>query len=95
MDYLDNLRNEIDIIDKNLVELFEKRMEIVAKVAKLKDQNNIPVLNSQREDQVLEKNSNHLKNKELEKHLRIFFINLMDLSKDYQKEKMDKSKKER
>ncbi len=92
MEYLDKFRNEIDTIDKNLVELFEKRMEIVAELAKVKEEKNIPILNSQREEQVLEKNINHLKNKELEKYLRIFLINLMDLSKDYQKEMMDKSR---
>lgn len=92
MEYLDKLRNEIDIIDKNLVDLFEKRMEIVTEIARFKEENNIPVLNSRREDQVIEKSSDHLKNKELENYLRSFFINLMDLSKDYQNKNIDKNK---
>lgn len=89
MTYLDELREEIDEVDRQLVELFEKRMEIVTGVAKYKVENNIPVLNSSREDQVIQKNIDYLKNKDLKNYLKDFFINLMDLSKDYQNHQID------
>ena len=36
-------RDQIDEIDAQLVDLFEKRMEVVLKVAEYKKANNIPV----------------------------------------------------
>lgn len=89
---LDRLREEIDRIDKEIVELFEERMETVAKVSDYKAENNIPVLNSLRENEVIEKNIGHLKNKDLGPYLRDFYIKLMDASKNYQKAHMKKSK---
>ena len=82
---LEELRDEIDGIDKQIVELFERRMEAVSKVSDYKLQNNLPVLNSVREREVIEKNIKHLKNNELDIYLKSFYIKLMDISKDYQK----------
>ena len=48
MDLLE-CRNEIDKIDKELVELFEKRMNVAVNVAKYKIENNIPIFNGARE----------------------------------------------
>ena len=84
MEYLKELRNQIDNIDKEMVELFEKRMAVVLNVAKYKMENNLPILNKGREEEVLSKNSDYLTNKELERYLKEFYIKLMDLSKDYQ-----------
>ena len=54
MDELKELRNEIDRIDKQLVPLLVERMEVAKKVAAYKVKNNIPVLNSEREQEVLD-----------------------------------------
>lgn len=89
MSYLDDCRKEIDEVDKQLTELFEKRMEIVTEIIKYKIKNKIPVLNSSREGEVIKKNSERLRNKELEPYLKDFFIRLMDLSKDYQSHKIN------
>ena len=84
MEYLKELRNEIDNIDKEMVELFEKRMEVVLNVAKYKMKNDLAILDSGREEEVINKNKEYLKDKELEEYLNEFYIKLMDLSKDYQ-----------
>lgn len=89
MEELRELRNQIDNIDKEIVELFEKRMGIVLNVAKYKSKNHIPILNGSREEEVINKNIEHLKNKELEDYLREFYIKLMNLSKDYQSMKIN------
>lgn len=81
MSELDNIRSEIDEIDRELTELFEKRMGLVKKVADYKKKNDLPVLNSKREKEVIAKNISYLKNKELSKVLETFFINLMNVSK--------------
>lgn len=53
MDLLE-LRNEIDKLDDELIPLLLKRMDISRRVAEYKVQNGIPVLNEQRELEILE-----------------------------------------
>ncbi|MBR3737954.1 MAG: prephenate dehydratase [Eubacterium sp.] len=52
---LSDLRKEIDEIDEQLIPLLVKRMKVAEKVAEYKIQNNIPVLNSAREQEILDK----------------------------------------
>ncbi len=85
MEDLKQFRDKIDEIDRQLVALFEERMEVVLKVAEYKKQNNIPILNVSREKEVIDKNKLRLKNKDFEDSLELFFINLMNLSKEEQK----------
>ena len=47
------LRNEIDAIDDQLVKLFCQRMDVAAKVADYKRENNMPILVPARERQIL------------------------------------------
>lgn len=91
MEYLKELRNQIDSIDKEIVQLFEKRMEVVLNVAMYKMENNLPILDISREDEVINKNTIHLKNRELEDYLKEFYINLMNLSKNYQNQYINKN----
>ena len=86
MKNLEELREEIDRIDKDIVKLFESRMEKVEKVSEYKRKNNIGILNRSREEEVLSRNKKHLKNKALEPYLEKFYIELMKVSKDYQKD---------
>ena len=53
MDLLE-LRKQIDEIDDQLIPLLEKRMGIAAQVAKYKAQRGMPVLNEQREKEILD-----------------------------------------
>ena len=92
MKELEKLRYEIDNIDKQIVRLFERRMEIVSQVAKIKIENNINVLDSKREEMILEKNIDYLNDKELIPYLREFYRKTMDLSKEYQNYKINNYK---
>lgn len=85
MEDLKQLRDRIDEIDEKLVTLFEERMETVLKVADYKKKNNIPILNMNREKEVIAKNKLRLKNNDFEDSLESFFIHLMNLSKEEQK----------
>lgn len=53
---LSKARDEIDNIDTQIIKLFEQRMDIVKDVANYKIENNLPVLDSSRENIMLEKN---------------------------------------
>lgn len=82
------MRDEIDRIDKELIRLFEKRMNIAVEVANYKKENNIPILNKEREDEVMAKNLNRLKTIELKPYCEKLLQCLMDVSKEYQKKKI-------
>ena len=52
---LQPLREEIDGIDEQLVELFKNRMECSRKVAEYKQEHGMAVFNKEREEQLLDK----------------------------------------
>ncbi len=84
---LDDLRVEIDKIDTDLVNLLEKRMEISKKVGSYKLENNLPVLNINREIEVLRKVTGKLENKEFSKALEKVYFEIMRSSRSLQTEK--------
>lgn len=79
-----NLRNEIDKLDSEIVQLLEKRFDVVKEIAKFKIKNNIPVYDPERETQVLEKSLNNLENKEYFDEIEKIFKQIMASSKTYQ-----------
>lgn len=89
---LDDYRNEIDKIDEQLTELFEKRMDIVLKVAKYKKENNLSVLQNNREEEVLNKAVDNLKNKDYSKEIKEFLNATMEISRELQSRKIDNVK---
>lgn len=88
MSELDGYRIKIDEIDREITRLFEERMNTVIKVGEYKKANNLPVLNKEREKQVIEKNINYLSNKEYSEALKVFYNNLMNIAKDLEHKKM-------
>lgn len=81
---LKEMRLEIDRIDEEMLQLFEERMGIVKLVKSYKKEHQLNVLDTTREQQVLEKNLLKLKDKTLEKAYIKFLQHLMDLSKELQ-----------
>ena len=81
---LEELRSEIDRIDRELVRLFEERMETVLEVAEYKKENGLPVLNAGRESVVIEKCISCLKDHELDLYLTRWVEYTMALSKERQ-----------
>ena len=61
MDELTKYRNEIDEIDKQITELFERRMDISKKIARCKKEQEIWILNAKREEEVIQKNLSNTK----------------------------------
>ena len=88
MTKLDEYRDEIDEIDREIVQLFEKRMETVLKVANYKKENGMEVLQSSREDVVLQKAVDNLKDKKYEDDIKEVFELLMKLSRNSQKKEL-------
>lgn len=55
MDQLDKYRNEIDVIDEEIIKLLDKRFQLSMQVKEYKDQRDIPVLDQKRETYIKEK----------------------------------------
>lgn len=83
MNNLENLRNQIDNIDRQLVDLFLKRMNCSAEVAEYKRTNNLPVLDSSRERALLNKVS-ELSGADFEDYTRTLYSTILSLSRSYQ-----------
>ena len=80
---LEEIRNEIDAIDKELVSLFIRRMNCSAEVAEYKKENNMPVLDASRERALLNKISD-LSGEEYEEYSRTLYSTILSLSRSYQ-----------
>ena len=90
MNNLEQARLVINEVDKELVELFKKRMAASKIIALYKKENNIAVLDKKREESLIEKNLKLLNYKELEKYYLIFLEGILNASKDYQKDLINK-----
>lgn len=90
MNELENLREKIDAIDKEMIALFEKRMDIVADIAAYKIKNNLPVLNQNREDIVVSKVKSTVKNKDYADSAADLIKDIMEISKKFQQKIISK-----
>lgn len=77
-------REEIDAIDKQMIELFEKRMTVAKDVVTYKLAHDMPIFQSEREKQVIEKNINRIQNDELKTYAQLYVQDMMNISKSYQ-----------
>lgn len=87
MDELENLRRDIDAIDRELVELFRRRMDVTARVGEYKRERGVPVLDQARERQVL-RNKGELAGEELRPAVITLYQTIMALSRRQQRDMM-------
>ena len=78
------LREEIDVIDRQLVALFEQRMAVTEQVGLWKLENGIPVLDRSREEQVLASKVDLLQDKTLAADVTDLFEAIMAISRRQQ-----------
>ncbi|WP_142414959.1 chorismate mutase [Hathewaya massiliensis] len=84
MENINNIRREIDLIDEELVKLFEKRLELALKVSEYKKEKSLPIFDSNRETEVINKAKSRLNNPQFEIYLEEFFTDIMEISKKLQ-----------
>ncbi len=77
-------RQQLEEIDSAMAELFERRMKICEGIADYKRENSLPILDSEREKQLLEKNSSLIKDETCREYYVEFMKNVMKLSRDCQ-----------
>ncbi len=92
MDEFNEARNHINEIDKKMIELFEERMQNAAIIAQYKKDNNLPILDKKREEELIKSNCALLKNNELISYYNKFLKNILDISKSYQNDLINENK---
>ena len=80
---LNNIRERINAIDDQMVELFVERMQMAAEVANAKAEKNLPVLDMRREQAVLERVMEKA-GEEFEIYVNKLYRTMFDVSKSYQ-----------
>lgn len=93
MNKLEKYRLQIDEIDTKIIELFEKRMDIVKNVINYKIENNIPILDTSRESSMLDKNIRKINNHEYDEYYASILGGFLKASKDMQSDILDIRKK--
>lgn len=86
---LNELRQEIDVIDRQLAALFEQRMAVTRNVGLYKLANGIPVLDRSREEQVLASKTALLEDKALSRDVTELFEAIMAISRRQQQALLD------
>lgn len=90
MNKLENARTKIDQLDLQIIRLFEERMTVVKEVIEYKKANNIPVLDTNREIAMLEKNLKLIQNEEYKKYYQSVLEGFLKASKEMQKDILEK-----
>ena len=84
---IDYLRKQIDEIDAELLPLFLKRMECSRNVAEYKRANNMPILDKNREQQILDDKTSKVEETQ-QAPVRDFFSSIMKISRNLQAKEM-------
>ena len=92
MTELEQARSKINEIDAKMAELFEQRMNLVVQVANYKKKNGMQVFDSTREQQVIDRCVQFIKNIDLQPYYYKFIQDLMDISKKYQHKLLEGAK---
>ncbi len=80
---LNEIRNEIDKVDSQLVNLFVERMNLSAQVADYKKENKLPIYVPSRERQKLQEVATQAGN-DMENYARVLYSMIFELSRSYQ-----------
>lgn len=80
---LKEIRDQIDVIDDELIRLFKRRMELSAKVADYKKENNLPIYVPAREQEILQKVANQA-GPDMAEYAQSLYSLLFEMSRGYQ-----------
>ena len=81
------IRDQIDAIDRQILDLFKKRMHLAGEMADYKRSKDLPVFNMQREREILDRTAEEA-GPDLERYAVYLFSLLMDLSRSWQHTKL-------
>lgn len=84
MSDLETNRQKINQIDKQLAYLFEQRMSAAGEIAVFKKENNLPVFDASREQEICKKEIEYINDEKLKPFYLDFIQSMMNISKNYQ-----------
>ena len=82
---LQESRQKIDAINKELIRLFEERLSIVVDIAKYKEEHQMQIHDAKREEEVLNLAVTSLNNHDLEDYAKEFMGEVIRICKEYEK----------
>ena len=88
---LESIRSEIDVLDREISLLLQKRLDLVCRVADYKKRTNTKILDENREQKVLENVVSVVGNKEYSECVRLTFEGIMAQARDFQKKRLSKT----
>lgn len=83
---LEKLREKIDFVDREIISLLEKRINIAIDIGILKKENSLAIFDEKREVEVLGKVNNTIMNKNFEKYIIDIYKVVIEQSKLVQKD---------
>jgi monofunctional chorismate mutase len=84
MNELEEARQGIAEVDKEIASLFERRMRLAGKVLDYKKGNGLPILDAAQEERVIARNAGNIADPAIQEYYVLFLRDLMKLSKAYQ-----------
>ena len=84
MNDLKQIREEIDEADQKIAEQFCRRMKAVEQVAAYKGERGLPILDAEREEQILKRNAGWIEDPVLREYYTGFQRRVMEISRAYQ-----------
>lgn len=89
MDKLQQARQEIDAVDREMAQLFIRRMRAVEAVSDYKREHGLPIFDAAREDAVVAKNSARVEDDALRPYYIEFLRDTMKASRHYQRKRLE------
>ncbi len=86
---LDNIRKEINEIDRQMAELFVRRMKAAQAVAEYKKERGLAILDEARENEVIRRNSSLVEDEQIREYYVNFLQSTMAISRSYQSRLME------
>ena len=81
MQDIQTLREQLDQIDRKLMELLAERMDTAHQIGRWKMERGLPVLDAAREEQVLESRAGMVSDPEMQEHVKTLFRDIMAMSR--------------
>ena len=92
---LDRLRNEIQKIDHQIAKLLHKRIDTVIEIGQIKSELGLPIVDKNREKQVINNVLNDSNNPIHAESIHKFFRYIIRICRETQKNEITKDRKER
>lgn len=85
---IEKLRQEIDKCDKLLIEVFQRRMELVMGILQNKRENKLPIFHFKREQEIIERALSNLDEEHYSNEVEDFLRNILKISRKLQSQKL-------